>query len=57
MSDLAHLAGSPAIVFGPGTPEQSHRADESIAIASLREAPEVYRRTIAAFFSLEDPRA
>lgn len=53
VSDLAHLSGTPAIVFGPGTPEQSHRADESIAIASLTGAPDVYRRTIAAYFSLE----
>ncbi|MFN2385726.1 MAG: M20/M25/M40 family metallo-hydrolase [Thermoanaerobaculia bacterium] len=56
VSDLAHLAGSPAIVFGPGTPEQSHRADESISIAALLQAPEVYRRTIAAFFALEESR-
>src|SRR5215471_13407259 len=50
VSDLAHLRGRPAIVFGPGTPEQSHRADESISIAALLAAPDVYRRTIAAFF-------
>lgn len=51
VSDLAHLKGKPAIVFGPGTPEQSHRADESIAVARLLEAPGVYRRAIAAYFS------
>jgi len=51
MSDLAHLRGKPAIVFGPGTPEQSHRADESVAIASLLEAPGIYRRAIAAYFA------
>ena len=50
VSDLAHLRGRPAIVFGPGTPDQSHRADESISIESLLAAPDVYRRTIAAFF-------
>lgn len=51
VSDLAHLGGKPAIVFGPGTPEESHRADESIAIEALLAAPEIYRRTIAAYFS------
>ena len=51
VSDLAHLLGMPAIVFGPGTPEQSHSANESIAVASVLAAPEVYRRTIAGFFS------
>ena len=54
VSDLAHLAGSPAIVFGPGTPDQSHRADESVAIADVLAAPETYRRTIAAYFALEE---
>jgi acetylornithine deacetylase len=51
VSDLAHLAGKPAIVFGPGVPSESHRADESIALDALVEAPGVYRRTIAAYFS------
>jgi acetylornithine deacetylase len=51
MSDLAHLAGKPAIVFGPGTPEQSHRADESIAVDALLAAPGVYLKTIAAYFA------
>jgi len=50
VSDLAHLRGRPAIVFGPGTPEQSHRADESISVEALQAAPEIYRRTIAAYF-------
>lgn len=57
VSDLAHLSGTPAIVFGPGTPDQSHRADESIAIDALRPAPETYRRTIAAYFALEEGEA
>jgi acetylornithine deacetylase len=51
VSDLAHLQGRPAIVFGPGTPDQSHTGDESIALPALAAAPEVYRRTIAAFFA------
>jgi acetylornithine deacetylase len=51
VSDLAHLSGRPAIVFGPGAPSESHRADESIALDALIAAPGVYRKTIAAYFS------
>jgi acetylornithine deacetylase/succinyl-diaminopimelate desuccinylase-like protein len=51
VSDLAHLRGRPAIVFGPGTPEESHRADESISLERVLAAPEIYRRTIAAYFA------
>lgn len=51
VSDLAHVGGKPGIVFGPGSPAQSHRADESIAIEALLEAPGVYSRTIANYFS------
>jgi acetylornithine deacetylase len=53
VSDLAHLGGKPAIVFGPGTPEQSHKADESVSLSMLAQAPETYRRLIAAWFRLE----
>jgi len=51
VSDLAHLSGKPGIVFGPGTPDQSHAADESIALSALARAPEIYRRAIAAYFA------
>jgi acetylornithine deacetylase len=51
VSDLAHLGGRPGVVFGPGEPAQSHAADESIALAAVAEAPEVYRRAIAAYFA------
>jgi acetylornithine deacetylase len=51
VSDLAHAGGRPAIVFGPGDPAQSHRADESIAIERLLEAPGIYLKTIASYFS------
>jgi len=51
VSDLAHLAGRPAIVFGPGTPDQSHAADESVSIEALAQAPEIYRAAIAHFFA------
>ncbi|MEP6801922.1 MAG: M20/M25/M40 family metallo-hydrolase [Acidobacteriota bacterium] len=51
VSDLAHLGGRPAVVFGPGEPAHSHAPDESIAIAAVVEAPDVYRRAIAAYFA------
>lgn len=51
VSDLAHLAGTPAVVFGPGEPGQSHAADESISLAAVLAAPDVYRRAIAAYFA------
>jgi acetylornithine deacetylase len=51
VSDLAHLGGRPGVVFGPGDPAQSHTANESIALAAVAEAPEVYRRCIAAYFA------
>ncbi|MEO8189769.1 MAG: M20/M25/M40 family metallo-hydrolase [Acidobacteriota bacterium] len=51
VSDLAHLAGKPAVVFGPGEPAHSHAANESIAIAAVVEAPDVYRSAIAAYFA------
>jgi acetylornithine deacetylase len=51
VSDLAHLAGRPAIVFGPGTPDQSHAADESIALEALTQAPGIYRAAIANYFA------
>ncbi len=51
VSDLAHVGGKPAIVFGPGSPAESHRADESVAVEALLEAPGIYARTIASYFS------
>ena len=50
-SDLAHLGGRPGVVFGPGEPAQSHAANESIPIPMVAAAPDIYRRTIAAFFA------
>lgn len=50
VSDLAHVGGRPAIVFGPGTPDQSHAADESVSLDAVAAAPEIYRRTIREFF-------
>jgi acetylornithine deacetylase len=51
VSDLAHVGGRPAIVFGPGTPDQSHAADESVSLDAVAAAPEVYRRVIREYFA------
>lgn len=51
VSDLAHLGGRPAVVFGPGEPGQSHAANESIAVADVLAAPDVYRRAITGYFA------
>jgi len=51
VSDLAHLGGKPAVVFGPGDPAHSHAPDESIDVAAVLGAPEIYRRAIAAYFA------
>jgi acetylornithine deacetylase len=52
VSDLLHVAHVPSIVFGPGTPGASHRADESIALEEVERAPGVYRRAVAAYFRI-----
>jgi acetylornithine deacetylase len=41
------LAGVPSIVFGPGSIEQAHTADEWIDLAELNTAAEAYFRLIA----------
>ncbi len=51
VSDLAHLGGKPAVVFGPGEPPQSHAPNESIAVGDVEAAPGVYRRAIAGYFA------
>src|SRR5262249_9827304 len=53
VSDLPPLHGKPPLVFGPRTPHPSPKADESISLRKLAEAPEIYRRLIGAWFRLE----
>ena len=43
--------GAPTVVFGPGSIEQAHTADEWIAVDQLRQATEIYYR----FGSQADP--
>jgi acetylornithine deacetylase len=44
--------GAPTVVFGPGSIEQAHTADEWIAVDQLRQATEIYYR----FGSQADPQ-
>jgi len=51
VSDYFFLAPVPGIVLGPGTPEQSHAPDESIAVADLERGVGAYGRVIRAWFA------
>lgn len=41
-------AGIPSVVFGPGSIDQAHTADEWIDVEQLKQATEVYRRLASA---------
>lgn len=42
VSDLFHVRDLPCLVLGPGDPEQSHQADESVPLAQVTRAADVY---------------
>jgi len=46
VSDMFHVRDLPCVVLGPGEPEQSHRADESVPLAQVTRAAEVYRALV-----------
>jgi acetylornithine deacetylase len=50
-SDASKLsrAGVPAIVFGPGSIDQAHAADEYVELAQVEQAMDFYRRFILDF--------
>lgn len=50
-SDASKLsrAGVPAIVFGPGSIDQAHAADEYVELAQVEQAMEFYRRFVLDF--------
>jgi acetylornithine deacetylase len=50
-TDAASLsaAGVPAVVFGPGSIEQAHTADEWIDLGQLQQAAEIYYRFAAGY--------
>jgi acetylornithine deacetylase len=49
-SDASKLsrAGIPTIVFGPGSIDQAHAADEWVELAQVEQACDFYRRMILA---------
>ena len=45
--DMGHLTrrgGIPAVILGPGSLAQAHKADEHIELADLERAVDIYRR-------------
>ncbi|MCK6479136.1 MAG: M20/M25/M40 family metallo-hydrolase [Planctomycetes bacterium] len=51
VSDLFHVRDVPGIVLGPGDPEQSHQADESVPLDQVLRAAEVYRDLALRWFA------
>lgn len=47
---LVHDAGIPTAIYGPGSIEEdAHTVDESLAVDDLKQAADVYRRTLQRF--------
>jgi len=51
VSDFLHVRDVPAVVLGPGRPEQSHAADEWIETSALETGVAVYKETIEGYFA------
>jgi len=51
VSDMFHVRDIPSLVLGPGEPEQSHRADESVPLDQVVRAARVYRDLAARWFA------
>ncbi len=49
VSDLFHVRHRPGVVMGPGTSEQSHAADESIAVDQVEAAVTAYGHVVRSF--------
>ena len=49
-SDWIFLSDVPTVKIGPGDSEQSHTADEHVAIAELEDAVGAYKRAIQSYF-------
>lgn len=50
VSDLYFVRGRPGIVIGPGSPPQSHQADEHIERAAVERGAAVYTRIVEEYF-------
>jgi len=44
-SHIFHIGGIPAVLFGPGIPELSHKVDESVPIRNMVAATDVFMAT------------
>jgi acetylornithine deacetylase len=49
VSDMFHVRDLPCVVLGPGEPEQSHRADESVPLDQVVRAAGVFRAVALAW--------
>ncbi len=49
VSDLYHVRHVPGVVMGPGTSDQSHAPDESVAVEQVRLAARAYREIVEAW--------
>jgi acetylornithine deacetylase len=52
VSDLFHVRDLPAVVLGPGEPEQSHQANESVPLDQVARAVGVYGDLARRWFAL-----
>lgn len=50
-SDWVFLHDVPAVKLGPGSSERSHTAEEQIEVAEVRQAVDVYRDLVEAYFN------
>ncbi len=55
MSDMVHLAHLPGVVMGPGTSEQSHAPDESVALEQVALAVDAYATIARRFLGVRAP--
>ena len=53
VSDMFHVRDIPCLVLGPGEPEQSHQADESVPLDQVARAAKVYRDLAERWFALK----
>ncbi len=53
VSDMFHVRDLPSVVLGPGDPEQSHQADESVPLDQVLRAVQVYQDLARRWFALK----
>jgi acetylornithine deacetylase len=56
VSDMFHVRDLPCVVLGPGEPEQSHRADESVPLDQVERAVDVYHALARRWIELKARR-